>query len=256
VQVEGIEPEQYQQVSDQLGVGLNRPRKYLRVSNAMQLALRLCPTANPADLWVHLIYHQFRNRYRRNDQSWKRVSGQALEHVIVSVYDQRLQSYRINLRTGTRADARALGLEEQGHGLSTMDLILEGSDDGNRTVFGVLHIKASIAERFRDDAPASAYLIRQGYWSSAVTMDDKMFPPPHGDGIVRGEFQGQGDKRAYIEVSGWFSGCYSFNLRTPESTGPTQSGSRIYALSFSRPQPDVLVRDIVQAWDNFRQRRH
>ena len=114
----------------------------------------------------------------------------------------------------------------------------------------------SIAERLTDDAPASSALIGDGYWSSVVTMDNKMFPPPHGDGVVYGEL-GQtrrGDKRNYFEVAGQFSGCYSFNLRTQPSKGKTHSGSTIYALSFSEPQPDVLVRDILASWQAFQLR--
>lgn len=78
VQLEGIELGQYKQLSDALGAALEREKlAYVAVSAAMRQAVELCPKANPADLWVHLIYHQFRNRFARSDQSWKRVSGQA-----------------------------------------------------------------------------------------------------------------------------------------------------------------------------------
>ena len=82
-----------------------------------------------------------------------------------------------------------------------------------------------------------------------------MFPPPHGDGVVRGELRVTrvGDKRRYFEIAGQFSGCYSFNLNSPPSVGQTPSGSRIHALSFCEEQPDVLVRDILQAWQRFAQ---
>lgn len=258
VNVEGIAPEQYQQVSDFLGVALQQQKTqaYIGVSKAMQLAIDLCPTANPADLWVHLIYHQFRSRYNKSDQSWKRVGGQALEHVIMSIYNKRLNPHGVNIRFSRPQDAELLGLVERGLGSSKTDLILEGGKQ--RSIFGVIHSKSSIAERLTDDAPASAALIAQGYWSSVFTMDGKMFPPPHrGDGVVHGELgiTRAGDKRRYFEVAGQFSGCYSFNLRTPPSATTTISGSRIYALSFSEPQPDVAVRDILSAWQRFQTSR-
>lgn len=270
VNVDGIDPPQYQRVSDLMARKLRREsRTYVAVAQAMRMALRLCPQANPADLWQHLIYHQFRTRFARTDQSWKRVSGQALEHTIMSIYNQRLRPHRIRLRPGTRKDAQALGLTEKGLGSSKTDLVLErlpGPDsDAAPVIFGVIHVKASIAERLTDDAPASEHLIENGYWSVVATMDSKMFPPPHGDGIVNGELGARplanpgnrrvrdSDKRRYFEVAGQFSGCYSFNLRTPPSPARTPSGSRIQTLSFCGDQPDALVRDILDAWHRFEQ---
>ena len=188
VQVEGIKPEQYRRLSDFLGEALEREElAYVAVSSAMRQAVERCPKANPADLWVHLIYHQFRNRFGRSDQSWKRVSGQALEHVIASMYQPRFTLHGITVRPSTRADAVAFGLIKRGLGSAKTDLVLEASHAGELYKFGVIHCKASIAERLTDDVPASKALMRNGIWSAIATMDVKMFPPPHGDGIVNGE---------------------------------------------------------------------
>jgi len=114
-------------------------------------------------------------------------------------------------------------------------------------IVGILHCKLSIAERLTDDVPASAFLLKKGIWSGLATMDNKMFPPPHGDGVVRGEL-GQtkrGDKRNYFEVAGQFSGCYSFNKRTTPSHAVTQSGKRIYSLPLVEPPTDYLLQDIL-----------
>jgi hypothetical protein len=128
VQLEGIEPEQYRQLSDALGATLDREElAYVAVSVAMRQAVELCPKANPADLWVHLIYDQFRNRFKRADQSWKRVSGQAFEHVLASIYQARLSAHGISLRPSTRADAVAFGLVKRGLGSAKTDLVLEGT---------------------------------------------------------------------------------------------------------------------------------
>lgn len=188
VELEGVEKTQYEQISNVLGQGLQRASQaYVGVSQAMLTALNLCPTANPADLWVHVIYNQFRTRFGRSDQSWKRVGGQALEHLLISVYQPRLVEDEIIIRPSVPADAIALGLVERGLGSAKTDIILEGNVAKKLYRFGVIHSKSSIAERLTDDAPASQALIEQGYWSVVATMDGKMFPPPHGDGVVRGE---------------------------------------------------------------------
>lgn len=256
VELQGIDPDVYAALSDFLGETLEREvLAYAAVSAAMRQAVERCPAANPADLWVHLIYHEFRHRFARSDQSWKRVSGQALEHLLVSIYQARLTAHEITLRPSTRADAVAFGLVKRGLGSAKTDLVLEGSHDGTLHRFGVIHCKASIAERLTDDVPASKALMRIGVWSAIVTMDAKMFPPPHGDGVVNGELGlSARDKRNYFEVAGQFSGCYSFNLRTPPSPSKTKSGRRISTLSFTDPQPDVLVKDICAAWAAFKLR--
>jgi BsaWI restriction endonuclease type 2 len=254
VQLDGIDTEQYKRLSDFLGEALEREElAYVAVSVAMRQAVERCPNANPADLWVHLIYHQFRNRFNKSDQSWKRVSGQALEHVIASVYQPRLTIHGITLRPSTRADAIAFGLIKRGLGSAKTDLVLEGSHRSELFRFGVIHCKASIAERLTDDVPVSKALMRKGVWSAIATMDAKMFPPPHGDGVVYGELGlNARDKRKYFEVAGQFSGCYSFNLRTPPSPVKTKSGSRIKTLGFTETQPDLFVKDICAAWKEFK----
>lgn len=180
------------------------------------------------------------------------MSGQALEHFLASVYQPRLTVHQITLRPSTRDDAIAFGLVRRGLGSAKTDLILEGSHKGKLFKFGVIHCKASIAERLTDDVPVSKALMRQGIWSAVATMDAKMFPPPHGDGVVNGElgFNAR-DKRNYFEVAGQFSAGFSFNLRTPPSPAKTKSGCRINTLSFTEPQPDLLVKNVCAAWTMF-----
>jgi hypothetical protein len=256
VQLEGIEPGQYKRLSDFLGEALGREElAYVAVSAAMRQAVERCPKANPADLWVPLIYRQFRHPFARSDQSWKRVSGQALEHVIASVYQPRLALHGVTVRSSTRADAVVFGLVKRGLGSAKTDLVLEASHAGQLYRFGVIHCKASIAERLTDDIPVSKVPMRKGIWSAIATMDAKMFPPPHGDGVVNGELGLRArDKRKYFEIAGQFSGCYSFNLRTPPSLPKTKSGCRIKALSFTEPQPDLFVKDVCAAWEAFKSR--
>ncbi|PZS04169.1 MAG: hypothetical protein DLM69_02170 [Candidatus Chloroheliales bacterium] len=256
VVIEGITTEQYRQLANSLREGLTRKEPaYNAVAQAMIAVVQLCPDANPADLWVHLIYHTYR-QLGRSAQSWVRVGGQAFEQIILDIYAPRLAVYNIMLRRAKPADAEDLDLREQGVGSSKTDLVLKAGAKGQTFIFGVLHCKASIAERLSDDAPASRSLIAHGFWSAVVTLDAKMYPPPHGDAVVRGELGHTrgGDKRRYFEVAGQFSGCYSFNRRTPPSVGETTSGAKIHSLTFTEEQPDVLVHAIIQAWKQFQQR--
>ena len=98
-----------------------------------------------------------------------------------------------------------------------------------------------------------------GFASIILTMDAKTYPPPHGDCVNYGELGGrsvgkqqQRIKRDYVEVHGQFDGLFSFNLRTPESPLQTSSGKRIHTLSLSDPQPDKLVRFLIERWQRDR----
>lgn len=123
-------------------------------------------------------------------------------------------------------------------------------------MFGVAHVKSSIAERIQDDVPASHAFMAAGLTSVALTMDAKSFPPPHGDCVNHGELGGRSVgmdkerlKRAYVEIDGQFDALFSFNSRTPPSPAETPSGKRIHVLSFSEAQPDELVRFLVRRWN-------
>ena len=97
-----------------------------------------------------------------------------------------------------------------------------------------------------------------GLVSIALTMDSKSYPPPHGNCVNYGELGGrpvriekERIKRNYIETEGQFDGLFSFNLRTPASPVTTPSGKRIYKMSLSEPQPDQLVKLLIQKWDDY-----
>jgi hypothetical protein len=96
-------------------------------------------------------------------------------------------------------------------------------------------------------------MMEAGYWSGFFTLDAKAFPPPHGDGVVRGElgFRSTPEgalKRNYFERDGQFDNCYSYNLQTIPSANETISGKKIYTLSFSDPKPDQFMQDVIQNW--------
>jgi hypothetical protein len=238
-----------------------------QVSDAVAMAFvaltSTCPTANPSDLWQHVIYRHLLAR-GWSDNRWKRVSGFALERAFVLIYSPRLEAYRIRMRIVPKEEAnhflKTLGTDIQA---TKVDLFLEGSrqpDDAWR-VFGCAHCKSSIAERIQDDVPASLVFMRNGLLSVALTMDAKSYPPPHGECINYGELGGRSMgvekdriKRDYIEKLGQFDALFSFNLRTPPSGGATTSGKRILRMSLHEKQPDQLVRFISDGWTAFLKR--
>ena len=219
------------------------------VAQALVAASRICPRANPSDLWQHVIYRHLLNM-GWNDNRWKRVSGFALERALVAIYEPRLAPYGLRMQMLPAHEAnRFLATLDADIKATKVDLFLEGETADGWRIFGAAHVKASIAERIQDDVPASQAFMVAGLVSIALTLDAKSFPPPHGDCVNYGELGGRSRgvekdrlKRNYVEVNGQFDGLFSFNLRTPESPPRTPSGKRIYTLSLSEDQPDKLVR--------------
>ena len=216
-------------------------------------ALQEYPKCNPSDIWLYGIYMEYIASIG-NSQSWKRASGFALERVLEQKYESVLKKYEMILKVNTRNEQTKLlkqfNLSREDIPLSKIDMSV--IDIKTSKIICAVHVKASIAERISDDAPASRKLIQVGCPSIIITLDMKHFPPPHGDGINYGELGGRPSlkgldrkyqqKRSYIEDSGDFDALFSYNLRTPPSTGKTKSGKFIYTLGFSDLQPDVFVK--------------
>lgn len=232
------------------------------VVNAFLKAVELWPHANPSDLWWFLISRAYYDPYnhpaqfaRLNlDQSWKRTSGWALEKVLVRHYGPFLQANGIRLLIGTspqkREIVRRLNVEDRLEA-DKIDVVLTGEKNGTEVFFGVVHVKASFAERRTDDVPMSRALIRAGYTSPFWTMDCKSQPSTRP--INRGELGEAGDesraKRRDIE-EGYFSGCFSYNRNTipsPESLPPER---RIYVCDF-RNSDDAFSQFILARWQAF-----
>ena len=228
------------------------------VANAYVELTAKCPTANPSDLWQHVIYrHLLESGW--SDQRWKRVSGFALERAFVSIYQPRLLPNDIRMHILGKDEANTLitklGIKDVQ--ASKVDLFIEGKRGDEWLVFGAAHVKSSIAERIQDDVPASLAFMEKGLLSIALTMDMKSYPPPHGNCINYGELGGRSMeadkdkvrvKRNYIEVTGQFDGMFSFNLRTPPSPEKSASGKRIYTMSLNDQQPDALVKLLTEHW--------
>jgi hypothetical protein len=264
VDVEGVSQSQYQEIRQHLNKQLLSKRNFEAIADTFVYAVQECPTANPSDVWQHIIYRTYLD-IGRNEQSWKRASGQAFENAFTYIYNPRLIKLGLKLIVLSPAKTatvfKEMGISGQ-VGQSKLDIAIVGdcghASGGSWRVFGGIHAKVSIAERISDDEPASKAMIAKGYLSAVATLDSKSFPPPHGDAINRGELgiprEGRrADKRDYFEEHGSFDACYSYNLRTPPSPLKTNSGSRINTLSFNEEQPDIFVRDLTSRWNKIKQ---
>lgn len=244
-----------------------------QVSNAVAAVMveltRHCPTANPSDLWQHVIYRHLLS-IGWSDQQWKRVSGFALERALVTTYQPRLApiGLRMRIMSSTEANAALMALGVKDIRSTKVDLFIEGLAKTEHpllgvptdewVIFGAAHVKSSIAERIQDDVPASRAFMDLGLTSIAITMDAKSYPPPHGNCVNYGELGGRSAgvdkerlKRRYVEVDGQFDGLFSYNLRTPPSPEVTPSGKRIYTMSMHDREPDQLVTFLASQWAAF-----
>ena len=255
VEVEQVTGDEYKAVQSRIASNYGHLKNWEAIADAYQYAVTLCPKANPSDVWQHIVYRTYL-QLGGSDQSWKRASGQAFENAFVNIYNPLLAQHGIRLAVLSRSSI-VQALREMGIlgkvGSSKLDIAAEGfCREGKWVLFGAVHAKVSIAERISDDVPASQAMMGAGYFSCVATLDSKSFPPPHGDGINRGELRrdrnGRSDKRDYFERDGLFHACYSYNTRTPPSDPSTPSGSRIKVLTFTDQQPDDFVQDLVDWW--------
>lgn len=217
---------------------------------------------NPSDLWWFVIYRAYCDpynhpaRYARLDftQSWKRTGGWALEEVLVRHYGPFLKTHGVNLFIADGTEKRrlvdALHLEDRVEA-DKIDVVLTSDTPQGQKFFGVVHVKASFAERRTDDVPLSTALMR-GYTSPLWTMDCKSGPSEHP--VNRGELGTvDGDrsaKRKDIEDEGYFTGCFSYNRNTRPSPKALPPERRIHVCDFSNPD-DTFSRFILQRSQRF-----
>ncbi len=234
------------------------------VAKAFLAAVAAWPKGNPSDLWWFLIYRAYCDPYNHPakfarlgfEQSWKRTGGWALEEILVRHYGPFLKTQGVNLfiadGAAKQAIVRGLKLADRVEA-DKIDVVLTGDTEAGPRFFGVVHIKASFAERRTDDVPLSIALTKGGYTSPLWTMDCKS--TPGASPVNRGELGGVDGKRSAkrkdIEDEGYFSGCFSYNAHTMPSVPDIPPERRVHVCSFANPD-DEFSRFLIERWRIFR----
>ena len=227
--------------------------KTASVANTFLKAVELWPAANPSDLWWFVVYRAYCDQYNHPSehsrldftQSWKRTGGWALERILERHYGPVLALHGINLviADGERK-SRLLSVINIGHRLEAdkMDVLLTVGAGAAEKLIGVVHVKASFAERRTDDVPMSQALVEAGYISPLWTMDCKSMPSihPRNRGELGEVHTGQGvdsrsAKRKDVEDDGFFSACFSYNRNTLPTPASYNARARVVVCDFSNP---------------------
>ena len=248
----GAKQSEFNEVLSVLKEGLvSGNRKADAVAKAFLTATRLWPDANPSDLWTFMINRAYCDRSNHpvvNDrlnleQSWKRTSGWALERVLVAYYRAFLMKKGIIIKIRSKAEKTSFlnGINDSRIVPDKADVLISFVSDGVEQLLGVVHVKASIAERRTDDVPMSRALIDASYLSVFWTMDSKSFPSENP--INRGEFGDAGykqasDKRRDFEEHGHFSACFSYNKNTVPTLDDSDVAAQIFVCDFTNPDDD------------------
>ncbi len=185
--LEGARRTEYEEVRSTLKTGLASANSSANaVADAFLKAVACWPSANPSDLWTFIIgriycdpsNHPPANARLNLEQSWKRTSGWALERVLVRHYGKALKRLVISMETSSKARKNAfLGTIDDPRVVpDKVDVLLTYHADHTEKLLGVIHVKASIAERRTDDVPMSQALLEAGHLSVFWTMDSKSFP--------------------------------------------------------------------------------
>lgn len=241
------------------------------VANAFLKAVQIWPTANPSDIWWFLLYRAYCDQYNHPSehfrldftQSWKRTGGWALERILERHYAPTLARHGINLIIADfERKTSLLQCLDVGHRLEAdkIDVLLTVGNGTNEKIIGVVHVKASFAERRTDDVPMSQALVKAGYISPLWTMDCKSMPSakPHNRGELGTVFFGKGKdarsaKRKDIEDDAFFSACFSYNKNTVPTPPKFKAKARIHVCNFSNTN-DAFVNFILAERERVRKK--
>lgn len=234
------------------------------VARSFLKAAMLWPHANPSDLWWFLISRAYCDpfnhpaQFARLDlgQSWKRTSGWALEEILVQFYGPFLARNGIRLFIAPSDEKeRLLSQLQVPDRLESdkVDILITTSKGGQERCRGVVHVKASFAERRTDDVPLSRMLVNAGYISPLWTMDCKSTPDPQpqnrgelGPALQPQQRDTRSAKRKDIEDDGYFSACFSYNANTVPTPASQKSRARIIVCDFSSPD-DAFSKFIIRS---------
>ena len=176
--------------------------------------------------------------------------------MVVRHYGPHLQKHGVRLFIATAEEkSRYIDTLDVSDRLEAdkVDVLLVGRDGNTDRCFGVVHVKASFAERRTDDVPMSQSLLRSGYTSPLWTMDCKSSPSR--SPVNRGELGCvEGDRRSAkrkdIEDDGFFSACFSYNAATQPTPKVQSRKALIHVCDFKNPD-DAFSQFIVNQWKQF-----
>jgi transcriptional regulator with XRE-family HTH domain len=242
-------------------------RKREGVVRCFLTAVSRWPHLNPSDLWYFVVSHAYQDPYnhpatesgRDLGQSWRRASGWALEVVLLEHYNPYLETLGIRLEMPEPERKRRL-LKEMGvidvAGAQKADVLVVGSREGRQEAFGVVHVKASFAERRTDDVPLSQQLIGKGFASPLLTMDCKATPSEQPQnrgelGPVRARGVELSAKRLDIEQDRKFDACFSYNANTLPTPAKQAASARIFVCDFTNPA-DAFGAYLLRKWKDRR----
>lgn len=245
-------------------------QKATAIADVFLTAANKWPHVNPSDLWWFLVYRAYCDPFNHPAtassldfaQSWKRTGGWALERVLVNHYGPPLRKHGLDLvlPKGEEKDRLISDLRIGGRvNPDKIDVFLTAEDKGHARCFGVVHVKASFAERRTDDVPLSEALIKAGYTSLLWTLDCKSTPSeaPINKGELGSTLQDGGDtrsdKRRDIEDDGVFSACISYNANTSPTPERQKAKARIFVCNFKNTD-DAFTRFVLNAWKGFAKR--
>ena len=226
-------------------------------------AMKLWPDANPSDIWGFFLSRLYQDPYnhpvseqnRDFAQSWKRTSGWVLEEIFVRHYKEFLNRHGITIGIFTKNQVKSYlqkmnlnyhDVEEKA------DVLVIDNESGE--CCGVIHVKASLAERRQADQSFSEALLAKNYFSPFMTMDCKSFPSanPQNKGELGPTKSEDADerinKRLDFEEEGYFSACFSYNSNTLPTPLKQKATSRIYTMDFKDPN-DQFTKSVISARD-------
>jgi len=246
-------------------------RDYLASSTASEAivasflkSVETWPHLNPSDLWYFFISRAYQDDFNHPassagkdwSQSWKRAGGWSLEAIFLEHYNPFLKKHGIELQMPEPALKQKYldQMDILGHaGVEKADVIVVGTTrDEGEVAYGVVHVKASFAERRTDDIPLSKELIQGNYASPLVTMDCKATPAerPFNKGEL-GETQDSGkkvsSKRLDIERERAFDAVFSYNTNTLPTPPGANVSARIYVCGFEDPD-DPFSQYLIRKW--------
>lgn len=245
----------------------DKNQKTNAVAKAFFKAIELFPLVNPSDIWYFIIPRIFQDAYNHPvteintdfSQSWKRTGGWALEKIFVDYYKNELAKHDILIdifqeKNKTELlDKMRLSYKVQPN---KADVLLVNIKNGKYECFGVVHVKASFAERRTNDQPFSEALLKKNYFSPFMTMDCKATPSkqPANKGELGNIFDTDSDKRTdkrkEFEEEGYFSACFSFNSNTKPTPVNQKATARIFRMKFLNPN-DEFTRMTIRERDRF-----